>query len=293
MQAPWVEKHRPQSFADIILDEANVSILKGLSAQKSMPNMLFYGPPGTGKTTIAEILIASRHRKLDPSNVLRLNASDQRGLVCVKSSIVPFVQSASVHNQNEKVVVLDEADYMTPQAHAALFRLVKLAPSSVTLIIICNYLFRIYEPLQSCLTCIHFRSPPKLNIMAHVERIMKLEDQKPPSNLKGLIDLYYPDIRSIINACQHLTPCTTSDIAGHRHSLFAAAKEMQTSPLRVATSRIERMLQSDVAPDAVERLLQAYCDFLKMSATDPDRALSYFTNFVNPSLDDSFDQESI
>lgn len=287
MQAPWVEKHRPQSFSDIVLDEANIRVLKGLSTLENMPHMLFYGPPGTGKTTVAEILIASRPKKLDPSNILRLNASDQRGLVCVKSAIVPFVQSSSVHRQNEKVVVLDEADYMTPQAHAALFRLVKLAPPSVTLIILCNYLFRMYHPLQSCLTCIHFRSPPKPDIIAHVGRIMRLEKQEAPARLRGLVDLYYPDIRSIINACQNLTPCSTPDVDGQ--SLFATAKEMQTSPLRVATSRMERILQSDLPTNW---LLQAYCDFLKMSATDPDTALSYFINFVSPNLDDSFDQES-
>ena len=291
MQAPWVEKHRPQSFSDIILDDANIRILKGLSAQKNMPHMLFYGPPGTGKTTVAEILIASRQRKLDPSNILRLNASDQRGLICVKSSIVPFVQSASVHNQSEKVVVLDEADYMTPQAHAALFRLVKMAPCSVTLIIICNYLFKIYEPLQSCLTCIHFKSPPKLDIVAHVIKIIKVEGQEPPVRLSDLVDLYYPDIRSIINACQNMDQCYKPKVEGHL--VFTVARELQTSPLRVARSLIERKLHRQLEADTVDSLLRTYCDFLKLTAIDPDAALSYFISFVSPNLDDSFDQESI
>lgn len=291
MQAPWVEKYRPRRFSDIILDPANLTILKRLSGQRNMPHMLFYGPPGTGKTTVAEILIASRNRKLDSTNVLRLNASDQRGLVFVKSSIVPFVQSASVRNQNEKIIVLDEADYMTPHAHSALFRLIKLAPTTTTFIIICNHLYRMHRSLLSCLTCIHFRSPPKQDIQSHLNRIMASEGLEPPIHLKDLIDLYYPDIRSIINASQKQDDSPTSE-ESYSDGL-ADARALQTSPLRAATFQLENRLHKCSNSGTVESLMRNYCTILELSTNNPEAALRYFANFVKPNLEDIFDQESI
>lgn len=290
MQAPWVERYRPKNLEEVALDSLNRHILKKAINLNKMPNMIFYGPPGTGKTTVAEILISYRRKKgkLKQGNILRLNASDQRGLVSVKQTLIPFIHSNSLLASSEKIVVLDEADYMTSAAHKALFKLIKTSRINVTYIIICNFLFRIDSNLKSCLIPLQFRAPEKAHVKLQIQKILEIEKSSNSIPLERIIKLYYPDVRSIINACQGQSPNE------HRKSMTTLisriADELQTSPMRIVSKLIERNLEACTTNEKCQQLLQSYCKFLALSGVDTLKAIDYFETFVNPNLDDSLDE---
>ena len=120
---PWVEKYRPSSLNDIVLDEFNREILENIIETDHFPNLLFYGPPGTGKTTTMINLINSyqvKHNQKNKDLMVHLNASDERGIDIIRNQIYQFVNSKPLFNTGTKFIILDEVDYMTKNAQYAL-----------------------------------------------------------------------------------------------------------------------------------------------------------------------------
>jgi len=118
---PWVEKYRPNTFNEIVLDPLNKKILENIIKNEHFPNLLFYGPPGTGKTTSVINLIKAYQDTSDNKNLMiHLNASDERGIDIIRNQINTFVNSKSLFNDGMKFVILDEVDYMTKNAQIAL-----------------------------------------------------------------------------------------------------------------------------------------------------------------------------
>ena len=118
---PWVEKYRPNTFDDIVLDPLNKSILENIIKNEHFPNLLFYGPPGTGKTTsIINLIKAYQENSQNQNLMIHLNASDERGIDIIRNQINSFVNSKSLFNNGMKFVILDEVDYMTKNAQIAL-----------------------------------------------------------------------------------------------------------------------------------------------------------------------------
>jgi replication factor C subunit 3/5 len=131
---PWVEKYRPTKFDNIILDPLNRHIFKQILDKNYFPNLLFYGPPGTGKTTTIINLIQeyqTRYSKPNKSNIIHLNASDERGIDIIRHQIYSFVKSLNLFEPGIKFVVLDEADYMTKNAQQALKYLLQTSSTNV------------------------------------------------------------------------------------------------------------------------------------------------------------------
>lgn len=204
---PWVEKYRPNSFDDIVLDEYNRKILENIVSKEYFPNLLFYGPPGTGKTTSIINLINS-YTKLYSSHksskelLIHLNASDDRGIDIIRNHISSFVGSKNLFNKGLKFVILDEVDYMTKNAQIALKYLIS-NHNNVRFCLICNYISRIDESLQNDLLRIRFNKLPEKEIISYLETINtkeKLNFSK--DRLKGIQVLFKSDIRSMINYLQ-------------------------------------------------------------------------------------------
>jgi replication factor C subunit 3/5 len=201
---PWVEKYRPNSFEDIVLDPINKKILENIIKMEHFPNLLFYGPPGTGKTTSVINLIQAYQKKCNQKNLMiHLNASDERGIDIIRNQINTFVNSKSLFNNGMKFVILDEVDYMTKNAQIALRYLLQDYKSNVRFCLICNYISRIDEALQNEFVRLRFNQLPESEIIKFLNIINEKENLQYNSDTIHLIQkLFNSDIRSMINYMQ-------------------------------------------------------------------------------------------
>ena len=203
---PWVEKYRPQHFENIVLSSLNRQILSNIVEKGNFPNMLFYGPPGTGKTTTIVNLIArfqDRYSQKNKSLVIHLNASDERGIEVIRSQINQFVASKPLFTSGTKFVVLDEVDYMTKNAQQALRYLLQDHQNDVRFCLICNYVSKIDEALQSDLVRLRFNQLPPKDVRGFIKNISVAENLNlDETSIKAIQNAYGSDMRSMINHIQ-------------------------------------------------------------------------------------------
>lgn len=163
---PWVEKYRPSCVDEVAHQDEVVRTLKMCIEQGNLPHLLFHGPPGTGKTTtILALARALYGPTLYRTRILELNASDDRGISVVREKIKTFAQgqvgsqkAAGYPCPRFKLIILDEADTMTPEAQSALRRIMEAYSKVTRFCLICNYVTRVIEPLAS--RCAKFRFKP-------------------------------------------------------------------------------------------------------------------------------------
>ena len=202
---PWVEKYRPSSFDTIVLEETNQLFFKKMIDTNYIPNLLFYGPPGTGKTTTILNLIQTFQEKqgeVNSSLVIHLNASDERGIDTIRSQIYSFVHTKPFFSKGKKFVILDEVDSMTKSAQQALSYLLH-TPVSVSFCLICNYISKIEDTLQTLFIKVKFNALPVDKMLDFLETIVKKEGiQYTRAHLEGIQRMYGSDIRSMINYLQ-------------------------------------------------------------------------------------------
>ncbi len=192
----FVEKYRSKTLEDYIGNEQLKSIVAQYIKKNDLQNLLLYGTPGTGKTTLAKLIVNNFN-----CDFLYINASDERGIDTIRDKIVDF---ASVNSFNPiKVIILDEADYITSQAQAALRNVMETYSAKTRFILTANYAERIIEPLKSRCQTFHIEPPAKGEVAKHVAGILDQENvtYELPA-LASIVKTYYPDIRKIINASQ-------------------------------------------------------------------------------------------
>jgi replication factor C subunit 3/5 len=203
---PFVEKHRPKHFDNIVLDPYNKQILKNVIETSYFPNLLLYGPPGTGKTTTIINLVDAYQEKLGKKNkdlMIHLNASDERGIDIIRNQINLFVNSKPLFNNGMKFVILDEIDYMTKNAQQALRYLLQNYSTSVRFCLICNYISRIDDGLQNEFLKLRFNQLPQTDIVNFLRKIAVCENLKVgEKSLECIQKLYKSDIRSMVNFMQ-------------------------------------------------------------------------------------------
>jgi len=204
--SPWVEKYRPTSFKDIVLDPINKEIMETILKNNYFPNLLLYGPPGTGKTTTIINLVNSfqeKHNQKNQGLMIHLNASDERGIDIIRNQINQFVNSQTLFKKGTKFVILDEVDYMTKNAQQALKYLLRGIEGNVRFCLICNYITRIDESLQNEFMRLRFNQLPEKAIIDFLSHISNEENLNLSNNtLKSIQQLYKSDIRSMINYMQ-------------------------------------------------------------------------------------------
>ena len=203
---PWVEKYRPTQFEDIVLDQYNKIIFNNILTSKYIPNLLFYGPPGTGKTTTIINLINKFQQENEQVNkglMIHLNASDERGIDIIRNQINLFVNSKTLFSQGIKFIILDEVDYMTKNAQLALKYLLQEYQENIRFCLICNYISRIDESLQTEFVRLRFNQLPKADII-HFLSIINTNEQLglTSEHLESIQNNYKSDIRSMINYMQ-------------------------------------------------------------------------------------------
>lgn len=210
---PWVEKYRPTNINNIY--EQNEIILTLNKSDKytfSLPHCLFYGPPGTGKTTTAlAICFQLFGKNLFKERVLELNASDERGINVVREKIKNYSQE-SINNIEGlppwKIIILDEADNMTSESQYALRRIMEEYSKITRFCVICNYHYKIIDPIVSRCALFRFKPIPKLFIKDQLKLISKKEKLKCSINIINKISDYSRgDLRKAINFLQRCYNC--------------------------------------------------------------------------------------
>ena len=203
---PWVEKYRPLLLDDVVLEPLNRELFKNILDKNYFPNILIYGSPGCGKTTICVNLI-NEHQKLynrvNKSNIIHLNASDERGIDIIRNQIFQFVKSKNLFEPGLKFVILDEVDYMTKNAQQALKYILQTSTSNVRFCLICNYITKIDESLKNEFLCIRINQLPKTEVLKFI-RNMSLSENITISDdtIDTIQKMFHSDIRSMINYIQ-------------------------------------------------------------------------------------------
>ena len=192
----WVEKHRSQNLNSYVGNEQIKNTIAKYLEQNDIQNFIFYGTAGTGKTTLAKLIV----NNLD-CDYLYINASDERGIDTIRDKVQGFSSVASF--KPLKVVILDEADFLTIQAQASLRNIIETFARTTRFILTCNYIERIIDPLQSRCQVLKIVPPSKQEVAYHIMNVLKQEEVDcSADDLKLVINQFYPDIRKMLNTLQ-------------------------------------------------------------------------------------------
>jgi DNA polymerase III delta prime subunit len=192
----WVEKYRPSSLDTYIGNEHLKSKVNVYLESGDLPHLLLFGKAGTGKTTLAKLLVNNIE-----CDYLYINASDENNVDTVRTKVKNF--ASTIGFKDMKIIILDECDYITPNAQAALRNLMETFSKHCRFILTCNYVERIIDPIQSRCQSFQIVPPSKSDVAKHLHNILVKENvMDTMEDIKVLVDSGYPDIRRVINSAQ-------------------------------------------------------------------------------------------
>ena len=192
----FVEKYRPVSLENYIGNEHLKTKVSKYINTGDIPHLLLHGKAGTGKTTLAKLLVSN----ID-CDQMYINASDENNVETVRNKIKVF--ASSVGFKDLKVIILDECDFLTPNAQAALRNLMETFSKHCRFILTCNFVERIIDPIQSRCQSYQIIPPSKKEVAVHTSNILNTEGVTYDNNdIVTMVNSSYPDIRRIINSVQ-------------------------------------------------------------------------------------------
>lgn len=201
----WVEKYRPETFDEIV---GNTDVVDEIQAQvKSgdMPHMAFFGPAGVGKTTTATVIARELFGDVNDTSFKELNASDERGIDVIRNKVKKFAGKKSLSGQH-KVVFLDEADSLTPDAQQALRRVMEVYHDTCRFVITGNYPDKMIKPLRSRCSVYKFDPISKSECKKALRSIADSEGMEVSGDvLDRLTTIYDGDLRQQIGKLQSLS----------------------------------------------------------------------------------------
>ena len=299
----WVEKYRPKTVDDCILPERLKSDFKNFVKNKKFPNLLLTGGPGTGKTTIAKAMC----KDLGYS-VRLINASDERNLEVVRTTIKEFASTTSLSG-NKKAIILDEADGLTPDTQSAL-RAAMEQYSNVAFILTCNYKNKLIPAIRSRTTSIEFnilKEEKKDMMLVFLKRVFEILQQEnvefDKKVVAEIVKKFYPDNRRILNDLQRYSSSGKIDIGVLTHiqnnsisGFVGAVKELDFGALRqwIANNsdidpslffrEVYDTMYPIVSPSTIGNLVMITSDYQYKAVIVPDQEINmaaYGTELMN------------
>ena len=250
MKELWTEKYRPDTLDGYVFkDQAQREQIESWVKTKAIPHLLFSGAPGVGKTTLAKILI--QQLEVDEYDVLEINASRENSVETIRDKITNFVQTMPYGDF--KVVLLDEADYITPNGQAALRGVMETYHSTARFILTCNYPNRIIPALHSRCQGFHIDRVDATEFTARVATVLVTEEiEFDLDTLDTYVKATYPDLRKCLNNCQmnsvdnklrtpDSTDTSTADWKLNAVELFKAGRVVEARKLMCRQIRPEEM----------------------------------------------------
>ena len=263
MKELWTEKYRPSTLTDYVFrDDAQRKQVQGWVDSKTIPHLLFSGAPGTGKTTLAKVLI--NMLDIDEYDVLEINASRENSVENVRDKITNFVQTMPFGEF--KVVLLDEADYISPNGQAALRGVMETYASSSRFILTCNYPNKVIPALHSRCQGFHIEKIDHTEFTARVATVCVTEGVDVDiDTLDSYVKATYPDLRKCLNLCQmntidgKLVKPNEGDSATADYKLAVVDLFKQGKILEA-----RKMLCSQVRPEEMDELFRWMYDNLEL-----------------------------
>jgi len=268
MKNLWTELYRPKTVGDYVFtDDTTKKQVEQWIVERNIPHLLLYGPAGTGKTTLAKILI--NELEIHDYDVMQVNASRDNGVDFIKTKIEGFISTMPFGEL--KIVLLDEADYLSPNAQGLLRGLIEEYQSQARFILTCNLAHKIIPPLKSRCYELHIDKTDQTEFTARAATVLVNESiEFDLETLDTYVKVTYPDLRKCLNLLQSnsntgklLNP--KENDAGTTDYKFALVDLIKARKLRDA----RKLLCSQVRPDEMEELFRWCYDNLQLwSASD-------------------------
>lgn len=200
LETLWVEKYRPTTLDEYVFhDDKQQQAFSTMVEKRSIPHLLLSGVQGTGKTTIARILI--NQCGVDDTDVLIINASDENSIDVIRDKIKGFITTYAMGDY--KIVLLEEADYITPNGQAALRFIMEQYADVARFILTCNYENKVIPSVRSRCQHFRFKAADKDRVSEYLATILISEKVKfDLLTLDKYVSVGYPDIRKIVNLAQ-------------------------------------------------------------------------------------------
>jgi replication factor C small subunit len=203
MYSIWTEKYRPKQFSEVVGQKNIVNTISSFVKSKQLPHLLFSGPAGSGKSTIALIIAKELFGDSWKQNFLETNASDERGIDTIRTKVKDFARTKSIGNVPYKIIFLDEADSLTPEAQNALRRTIENYSKGCRFILSCNYSGRIIDPIQSRCAVFRFSTVNDEEIKKRLKLLIDKEGLTvDPEAMNAICKLSEGDLRKSINILQ-------------------------------------------------------------------------------------------
>jgi len=201
----WVERYRPSTMDRYIGNDSVKETFSQFIKKGDIPHVLLFGPAGTGKTSLAKLLTKNIN-----CDVMYINASDQNSVDDVRVKMKNYACSAGF--KPLKVIILDEADRLSPEAQGALRNMTETYSAHTRFILTCNYVEKIIAPLSSRMQTFEIKPVSKKDVALRLVEILQIEKVSfTQEDVIFIVNTYYPDIRKVINFAQQSSIETTDD----------------------------------------------------------------------------------
>jgi DNA polymerase III delta prime subunit len=203
----WFQRYRPSTVEEFVGSPAVIETIKNWLANKEIPHLIFFSSPGTGKTSLGKIIC-----KHIPCDFLEINASDENKVDDIRNKVQDFCITMGM--KNLKIMFLDEADRLTPDAQGVMRNLMETYSHTTRFILTCNYKEKIIPAIWSRCQTYEIKPPSKPDIMKHLCGILVKEKVTyEPKDVAFVVGSYYPDMRKMINFLQQSSIGGTLKIA--------------------------------------------------------------------------------